>query len=147
MGSVRVELYTDDSRVLTHPTVRLDLALDARIDETVAFEVGSLTIELPASVTLPSAGRLSVKLRSSADVEHMQSFGAAVGEEPSKRTWTFDKVLTGEFTLEVELSDARAKLEEVPHADGSVSFRAKPIYAAELSVVVRADETTRVAAP
>lgn len=141
MGAARVSLAPRDIHGLVHPSTRLELTLDARIEVLVSFEFGSLVIELPTSVALPGKGRLEATLARERGDSAPQVLGTEVALDTGKRAWTFERVLCGEFELSVELTDSDAEWRETPLPDGSVTFAKPSIFEATVPVAIRLNET------
>jgi hypothetical protein len=60
VGVAGLSVWTADNATMEHPTARFDLRLDARIVETVRFEVATVIVELPESVRLPPSRTAAV---------------------------------------------------------------------------------------
>ena len=122
---------------IEHPSAELDLALDAQVEATVKFELGTLEFLLPDTVVLPESGHVNLMLRRSADHRKVQTFSARVDPANRARSWSFESALAGEYQLDFELFDPNAEREEIT-TNGVVTFsKPKPVYRSTSDVVIR----------
>jgi hypothetical protein len=143
----RVSIETRGHETLEHPTARLELLLDAHIDQIVSYEVGTLTVEIPSRVVLPERGKALATLRHGHDDERAQVLTHEIAADARSSVLRFEDVLVGEFELAFEIVDANAELAKIPNADGGFTFRRKPIFESTTPVTIQPNATTEVRIP
>lgn len=127
LGPAAIAMYTPEGETWRHPTARLDLTLDARIDQVIEFELASLAIVLPDSFTPPERGYVRVSLLGDG-----QSRGHTVSEElsttaPNRRRIVFARVPAGACRARVEVFDKDQKPLRVQTAPNTWSMRTEPM--------------------
>lgn len=155
---VGVTVQTVDGVRMTHPTLRLDLALDGNVVEIVRFNTASVEFVLPATLVLPKrasvrleltpvSGATSSALSRFADVVQGAAQGTHVSFRADGRRLRFNSVLAGEWQGVFDVSDAADPTENVPIGDHRWELRRKTVYSASIAFTVLRGQTTQVNLP
>jgi hypothetical protein len=141
--AVGLRVLTSDRLWLEHPTARFDLTLDARIVETVRFEVASLVLELPQAVTMPAKSSLRLELTPSAggrpQTRYINLVNGATTDARTSATQGghrlhFDDLLAGDWQLVFDIADAADPMEMVQIDARTQQSRRKKVYTATSAV-------------
>jgi protocatechuate 3,4-dioxygenase beta subunit len=116
IGEAYVSALTPDRILLANRERLLALDLDARIDERVALETGSLELGLPASLVLPTNCEATLALVSLEDASLPRVatefswnqeglYATSIHYQPETRRVVFEMLPVGPFELSFELRD------------------------------------------
>jgi protocatechuate 3,4-dioxygenase beta subunit len=149
VGRARIAVRSPHGTGFRHPTAELDLALDARIDERIEFDVASLALVLPESLVLPSNASVSLEL-SAPGREHAFSESLDLSALPSDQG-SFDgrrlllaRVPTGEFELSVRIHDRDAPPVRQQISPDILTTRTVPVFESTANVTLTVGRTSEL---
>jgi protocatechuate 3,4-dioxygenase beta subunit len=150
IGRARIAVRSPNGTSFRHPTAALDLTLDARIEETLEFELASLALVLPDSLALPSNASVSLKLSAiggeNAFWESVDPRALADGEGTfDGRRLFLARVPTGAFELSVQIYDRDAPPVKQQTSPNSWTSRSVPVFEQSTSVTLTVGRTSELA--
>ncbi len=150
VGRARIAIRSPNGTSFRHPTAVLDLTLDAHIDERIEFELASLALVLPDSLTLPSNASVSLKLSApggeSAFSGSVDPRALADGEGTfDGRRLFLERVPTGEFEVSVQIYDRDAPPVKQQTSPNSWTSRTVPVFEQSANVMLSVGRTSELA--
>ncbi len=154
-SDVGVRIWTADGITLDHPTAKLSLGLDAKIVETIRFEVGSVDVVLPSSLTMPAKCSVNVELTPVAGStankmsRYIDLVDATVHDEGVSwvevgRKLRFENVLAGDWDLVFDVCDKADPTETVQIGPEAFETHPKTMYKGKGTVKVVSGQTATV---